>query len=407
MSTQSDASKPIRPARIGAFTFGIQIVWGAILGVSLQSRVTELSGANAIAVFSTLVATGAAIATIVQVLAGMAADARRARIGHRREFYLWGVVVAVPALVWFYLARSITELAAAFFLLQIALNAATGPYQAAIPDHVPTERRGEASSWMSAWQSLGNAIGLIIVGAISNLRIVAGLLAAALLAAWAVTYAHVRGIATQPSERVAFRLNGVFLTLLFSRGTINLGFFTLLFYLLFFVQQSLGVMGADAVRLQTAMLFLTFTLSAIVGAALAARPSDRFDMRLVATVANAAIIVALATLAPAKQLPVAYAAAALAGAAWGAFFTADWALACALLPRGAMATAMGVWNVATAAPQVFAPILARPLIERYNALAPGLGPRAAIVLSLAEFALGTTLLWLLPATRAARSAAQA
>jgi MFS family permease len=395
----------VKPARLGFFTFGIQIVWGAILGVSLQSRTSELAGANGVAVFSAIAAIGAALATLVQIVAGLAADARRSRIGHRREFYLWGIVGAVPALVWFYFAPDVAQLMAAFFLLQIALNVATGPYQAAIPDHIPVERRGEASSWMSAWQSLGNALGLVIVGFLKDARIVAGLLAAALLGAWAVTFTHIRNIATQPSPRVAFRADNIFVTLLISRGTINLGFFTLLDYLLFYVQQSLGVIGADAVRLQTALLFLTFTLSAIAGAALAARPSDRYDMRLVATVANVAIVVALAVLAPAHQLSVAFAAAALAGIGWGAFFTADWALACALLPRGAIATAMGVWNVATAGPQIVAPLLTGPLVVHFNATASGLGPRAAIVLSLVEFAVGTALLWRLPATRGTRSAA--
>lgn len=393
----------VRPARLGFFTFGIQIVWGAILGVSLPSRTSELAGANVIVVFSTIVAIGAALATLVQVGAGLAADARLIRVGHRREFYVAGIAGAVPALIWFYLAPSVAQLMAAFFLLQITLNVATGPYQAAIPDHIPVARRGEASSWMSAWQSLGNALGLVIVGLIKDAREVAGLLAAALLGAWVVTFTHIRNIAAQPSSRVPFRVNAIFVTLLFSRGMINLGFFTLVDFLLFFVQQSLGVSGVDTVKFETALLFLTFTLAAIAGAALAARPSDRYDMRLVATVANVAIVVALALLAPARQVSVALSAAALAGVAWGAFFTADWALACALLPRGAMATAMGVWNIATAAPQIIAPLVTGKLIEHYNAISFGLGPRAAILLSLVEFAVGTALLWRLPATRAARS----
>lgn len=397
----------VRPSRLGAFTFGIQIVWGAILGVSLQSRVADLGGHGGVAAFSLIVAAGAALATVTQIVAGHAADARRARVGHRREFYFWGVAIALPALVWFYLAPALWQLTAAFFVLQVALNVATGPYQAAIPDHVPLERRGEASSWMSAWQSLGNAVGLVVVGFIADLRADAAILAAALLGSFAVTFLHVRGLGSQARERVPFAVDGTFAALLISRGVVNMGFFTLLFYLLFFVQQSLGVTGSDAVRMQTALLFLTFTLAAIAGAALAARPSDRYDMRLVATVANVAIVAALLVLAPARALPVAFGAAALAGAAWGAFFTADWALACALLPRGAMATAMGVWNVATAGPQVLAPLLAGPLVVAFNARAAGLGPRAAIVLSAAEFALGTALLWRLPAVRARRNGALA
>jgi hypothetical protein len=41
-------------------------------------------------------------------------------------------------------------------------------------------------------------------------------------------------------------------------------------------------------------------------------------------------------------------------------------------------------------------------VLRFNTVAAGLGPRAAIVLSLCEFVAGTALLWLLPATRASQ-----
>jgi MFS family permease len=406
-STRSNASAVVKPARLGAFTFGIQIVWGAVLAVSLQARSTELAGDGAIALFATIAPIGAALATVVQVVIGFAADARRAAVGHRREFLAGGVLLAIPALIGFYVAPTLAGFVASFFTLQVALNIATGPYQAAIPDYVPPERRGEASSWMSAWQSLGNAVGLLVAGFVRDLRTVAALLVGALVAAFAVTYAHMRALPALETNRVGFRVDRVFLTLLVSRGIVNLGFFTLLGFLFFFVQQSLGVGGTDAVQTQTALLFLTFTLTAIAGAALASRPSDRYDVRLVATVANAAVVVALAVLANSTQLGVAYGAAALAGCGWGAFFTADWALACALLPRGAMATAMGVWNVATAGPQILAPILGGSVVLHFNAIAPGVGPRAAVVFALTQFVLGTILLWLLPATRSARAVAPA
>lgn len=396
-----NASRMVNPARLGAFTFGVQIVWGAILGVSLQARSQALAGADAVATYSAIAAAGAALATVVQVYVGVLADRRRAQVGHRREFLVAGVAGAVPALVWFYLAPNVAQFAIAFLLLQATLNLAIGPYQAAIPDYVPPNRRGEASSWMSAWQSLGNATGLIVVVAVGAGGIVAAILAGALVAAFAVTYWHIRALPSQTIVPVPFRAGRVFTTLLVSRGIVNIGFFTLVGYLLFFVHESLGVTG-EAVRTQTGLLFLTFTLAAVVGAALASRPSDRYDMRLVATVANALVALALAILAGATQLAVAFGAAALAGAAWGAFFTTDWALACALLPRGAMATAMGVWNIATAGPQVLAPLLGWWVLQRFDAIALGVGPRATIVLAMSEFVIGTLLLWLLPPTRASQ-----
>jgi MFS family permease len=180
-----------------------------------------------------------------------------------------------------------------------------------------------------------------------------------------------------------------------SRGLINLGFFTLLGFLLFFLRDTLGVAQAN-VSTQTALLFLSFTLTAIGGAALAARPTDRYDKRLVVTVTIAVVALALGILAGATTLPVVYAAASLAGAAWGAFVTADWALASAVLPAGSMATSMGVWNVATAFPQVAAPLLAGPLVGALNAAHAGAGPRGAVVLALVEFVLGGIAVWLLP-----------
>lgn len=372
-------------------------MWGAILAVSLQARSVELAHEDGVRAYATIAAIGALIATVVQLCAGVLADRRRRRIGHRQEFYLVGMTLAVPSLVWFYLAPNWTQLLAAFFSLQLTMNVAGGPYQAAIPDYVPRERRGFASGWMGAYQSAGNAVGLIVAGFIHDLRVVAVALAVPLIASWAVTFTYLRGragiVADAPSAVSPTR---ALLVLLFSRGLINIGFFTMLGFLLFYVQQSLGITGADAVTRQTALLFLTFTLSAVAGAALAARPVDRRDKRLVVTVACCGIACALGVLAAAPSLAFAYPAAGVAGLAWGAFVTADWALAAVVLPQGAMATTMGIWNIATAVPQVIAPLLTLPLVLRFNELTPGLGPRAAIVLSLGEFLAGGALIWRLP-----------
>jgi MFS family permease len=183
--------------------------------------------------------------------------------------------------------------------------------------------------------------------------------------------------------------------LLFSRGFVNVGFFTLVGFLAFFVRESLGVAGA-AIQTQTALLFLTFTVSAVPGAILAARPTDRADKRLVVTVACVAVAAALAMLAGAHLLAAAYAAAAFAGVGWGAFITADYALAAAVLPPNAMATGMGIWNLATTIPQILAPIAAAPIILYYDRAAPGLGPRAAILVALAEYLIGAAVIWRLP-----------
>jgi MFS family permease len=396
IATRSSTHAACEPARLCALNAGIQLVWGAILAVSLQARSIELAPGEGVQTYALLASLGALLATVVQLVAGRLSDRRRRRVGDRRAFYTAGVALALPALAWFYLTPNLAGLMASFFALQIALNVALGPYQAAIPDYVAPDRRGLASSWMSAYQSIGNAAGLIVAGFVHDLRLVALALAAPLFATYRVTVAHVRSLPAQPVESSArLALRGPLGALLVSRGLTNVGFYTLLGFLLFYVRDSLGVAGT-AVQTQTALLFLTFTLAAIGGAALAARPTDRYDKRLVVTAANVALVAALALFAIASRLDLAYAASLLAGVAWGAFVTADWALASAVLPAAAMATAMAIWNVATTLPQVIAPALTAPIVLRFDALRAGLGPRAAVVVALGEFALGAAFVWRLP-----------
>jgi MFS family permease len=388
------------PARLCAFNAGIQVVWGAILAVSLQARSIGLGHGNGVRDYALIAASGALVATLVQLGAGPWSDRARKRSGSRHIFYATGVALALPVLAWFYLAPTFGQLVVAFVLLEVAMNVASGPYQAIIPDYVAPGRRGIASSWMAAYQSIGNAAGLLVAGFVHDLGVVALALAGALAGTYGVTAAHLRGrVALRAPERSAriatSAARGPLLALLASRGLINLGFFTLLGFLLFYVRDSLDV-GGVATTTQTALLFLAFTLAAVGGAALAARPTDRRDKRAVVTVAIGTIVVALAFLAGATSLPVAYGAATLAGAAWGAFVTADWALASAVMPAEAMATAMGIWNVATAFPQVVAPLLTAPLVDALNARTPGLGPRGAIALAIVEFAAGTVVVWRLP-----------
>ncbi|MGP6157536.1 MAG: hypothetical protein ACLPYS_08550, partial [Vulcanimicrobiaceae bacterium] len=95
----------------------MQLVWGAILAVSLQARSIELAPHDGVRTYATLASIGALLATLVQLAAGRLSDARRRRTGDRRAFYTLGILGGLPALVWFYLAPNLAQLTAAFFAL--------------------------------------------------------------------------------------------------------------------------------------------------------------------------------------------------------------------------------------------------------------------------------------------------
>ena len=378
-----------KPAAIGALWLGIQVVWGAILGISLQARAVEFGLGSAVNAYAVVAAAGAALAAVTQVVVGFLSDSRRARVGHRREFYVIGIAIAVPALLGFYLAPTYATFLLAFAALQIGMNVFGGPYQAAVPDHVPAARSGNASSWMSGYQFVGQCIGLVIATFARDW--LAGILIAAVLAtSFAVTVAHLMRLA--PAAQAAFaplRVDRDFRTVLVSRAFINLGFYTFVGFLFFFVRDVLG--DRDA-RLETGLLFLCFTLAGVLGALVAGRASDRADKRTVVSIAGAAIAVTIAVLAGARSLGAVVIAGTLAGVAWGAFFTADWAIAYVVLPAEAMASAMGVWNLAAALPQIVAPLLGAA-ITAFG------GTRAVQVAVIVEFLIGTLWLWRLPPLR--------
>jgi MFS family permease len=374
-----------------------------VLGVVLQDRVSLLAP-HAINAYALLAAVGALFAAVLQVVAGVLSDRRRARVGDRRLFYALGVALAVPAIVALPVAPTLASLWIATLLLQLGMNLGGGPYQGIVGDYIAPDRIGRASSWMSVNQFSGSVVGLVLTTLLHGLPLGIAL-AACLVAGWAVTDTHVARLPRSHTAAAPLRIDADMRTILVSRSLINVGFYTLFGFLFFFVRESLGV--ADA-RTTTGILFLAFTIAGVAGAALAGRPADRLDKRVVVSLACAAIALSVGAFATASTFAVALPCAIASGAAWGAFFTADWAIAYAVLPRAALASAMGVWNLAAALPQVAAPAITAPLVDYFDARRAGLGPRIALICVIVEFVIGTVWLWRLRASAvtSARSLAE-
>ncbi|HKU67799.1 MAG TPA: MFS transporter [Candidatus Baltobacteraceae bacterium] len=382
-----------KPSLLGAFWFGIQVVWGALLGVSLQARATEISGPHALAAYGILASSGAAIAAVTQIAVGRWADLRRLHGSRRIEFYAAGALLACPALFWFYAAPNFSALLASLLILQFAMNVAIGPYQAVIPDFIPENQVGTASSWMAALQSLGNACGAVLAALVADARIVAGAIAGTLLASCAITAAHVKNLEPENARVEPLRISRAFVDLFISRALVFLGFYTLLGYLFFYVR---GSLGGDT-KLLTGAIVLAVTASGAIGAAAAARPADRGDRRGIACAGGAAFVAAIGCFLLSHSLLPIFCSAIFAGAAWGVFLSGDWALGCRFLPRFALATAMGIWNLALLFPQILAPLLANAVLARMHALQ---SPRAADIafgLAAIEVLGGILWIWRLPA----------
>lgn len=383
-----------KPSLLGAFWLGIQVVWGALLGVSLQARAAELGGAHAIAAYGVLASAGAAVAAATQITVGIIADRRRAAGSRRIEFYIAGAILAAPALVWFYLAPAFAQLVAALLVLQCAINLAIGPYQAAIPDFVPQSEVGRASSWMAALQSIGNACGAVLAALVTDARAVAAGIVALLLGSCAVTAFHVRALPLVSVRLEPLRFGSAFRDLFISRALVFLGFYTLLGYVYFYVR---GSLGGDT-KLLTGTIILAVTASGAVGALAAARPADRYDRRAVAAAGGGAFVLAIGCFLLSHSFAAIVASALFAGAAWGVFITGDWTLGCQFLPRFALASAMAIWNLALLVPQILAPIVANAVLARLHVLQSPNAARIAFIIAACETIAGIAWIRRLPAS---------
>jgi MFS family permease len=384
-----------RPARVTALWFGVQLIWGAVLGITLQARCVQLGGDAVLVTFRDISASGAFAAAVTQLVVGPLSDLLR-RHGHDRSvFYASGALCGAVSVIIFYDSASVHALLWSFVALQVSLNLVIGPYQAIIPDTMPSSRFGVASAWLAALGSAGNACGAVLASLFGAARMLGSILAAGLVLSAAITLAHVRRVSLRPlPTAVPFPPARTLIDLFVSRGLIYLGFYTVLGYLYFFVAS----LVTNATR-TTGLCVLLFTVVGAVGAVLAARPSDRSDERLVVTIGGGLVAIAVTALAALHSTPALVPTIGLAGIGWGVFLCGDWAFACRLLPPAALATTMALWNLAVVGPQMLAPLVATTLLFRLHTLGNGAGPRDALVLAGAEMLIGILWIWRLPSSR--------
>src|ERR1700739_4127820 len=101
IATQSNttSAREANPALLTALWFGIQLAWGAVLGISLQARSLQLGGASALAIYGGVSTAGALAAAIVQLAVGPFSDRRRRGGDKRIAFYAAGVTIAAIAVI--------------------------------------------------------------------------------------------------------------------------------------------------------------------------------------------------------------------------------------------------------------------------------------------------------------------
>lgn len=357
--------------------FALFANWLTMVPVIIPDQIALILGRNAAAkegISGSILAIGAFMALVMAPVAGALSDRVRNAKGRRRPFLLAGMIgtcVALALLVPFGAGSSIFLYALAILNLQFWWNWACGPYAGLIPDVVPPASQASASAWMNIMSILGTFTGNGIAVALYVHGHPAAAIAGLILinvACLAVTILRVREPPAAGIER-SFQLGRFlrsfwlppalhrdFYRVLVTRLFANLGVWSVLTFLLFYLQDVVGV--AEPGRVLPMVLGIGALLG-IPASLAAAWATSRYGIIAIVRatswmMAGAAIAYVLIALQP-HWLPMAV-VAFVYFSGWGAYQAVDWALALRVLPRSeAAGKDMGIWHVALVLPQILGP----------------------------------------------------
>ncbi|MDD5126890.1 MAG: MFS transporter [Dehalococcoidales bacterium] len=389
----------------------LSALWGSLHSIVLPMRLLDFVSAtqkNTYLGFLTL--TGLLLAMLVQPVSGAISDRASSRMGRRRPFILFGIIITVALLPGISLADSYAVLFAVYCLMQISANTAQGPYQALIPDLVPKEKHGVASGVKGLFEILGGfgLVYLIVYFADRYLSTRNGLsllpvsvvLAVLLLVTLLIV---IYTVSEQPlptrhsvplfatwrqSRGLKLRQNAPFLYFLVSRLLFIMALTTMQSFALYYLQDVIQV--ADTASATAGLLALVG--AGMVGAVYpAGHLSDRLGRKLMLVVSGSVGASGILILLITTNYSYVLIGGALIGISGGIFLSSSWALAIDLLPRNEEAAYLGLTNLATAGGAAMARLIG-PIIDLFNTRSWGLGYQIMLGSCLAYFIIGVLLI---------------
>jgi MFS family permease len=397
--------------RISAFWLGLTSI-DAVVNAAVQSRLkfdhlvdpgTEGRSLALVAAASFF------FAIAVQPTVGAISDYASTRWGRRKPFIVAGALFDALFLIGIASANSLLAIAAFVTLLSLSTNVARGPFQGYVPDLVPEEQVGLASSMVGLMQVLGNVLGFGLA-AVANSQGSVGLAILAIASIELVTMISVViGVPNGPPAKLRQGRSWVaiaketwatdilrersYVWLLASRLLILMGGASLLnFILLSYLPDGLGLTREETSGVFILMLAIASVVS-LLAIVPAARISDRIGRKPVIYACTAIGAFGVLLIAIAPGVPVAVVGAALFGASQGTFLAVDWALMTDIIPRASSGRYMGLSNVVTASSTTIAVIIGGFVIDLVNKqFGLGSGVRIELLFGVAYFALGAMLL---------------
>jgi MFS family permease len=358
-------------------TGGVFVGWFGPIQILLPAQAQALSGdIGKEALLALVTGVGAVASMIANPLWGLLSDRMSLVRPRRRPVVVAGIAIGVVGLVVLFLAPDAAWMIVGWVLVQLGLNGPFAALIAMIADRVPAERRGLVGSLFGIAQVAGVVLGTAVAVAFdeSVLGYLAIAVAVPLLCAAIVLLPEQRiATATPDAAGISSERRGIREVLATMRPTatftwawiirllVNLVNALVLVYLYYFLADGVGLDDPGT-------WVLVLTLGNVVLTAIAAGVggvwSDRLARRKVFVVAGGvSLALGAALFAAFPVLPVVLVGSLFVAIGWGLYVSVDVAIITQALPSDRSTGSMlGVANIASAAPQALAPLIAAPIV---------------------------------------------
>jgi MFS family permease len=358
-------------------TGGVFVGWFGPIQILLPAQAQALAGdLGKEALLALVTGIGAVASMIANPLWGLLSDRMSLVRPRRRPVVVAGVAIGAVGLVVLFLAPDAAWMIAGWVLVQLGLNGPFAALIAMIADRVPAERRGLVGSLFGIAQVAGVVLGTAVAVAFdeSVLGYLAIAVAVPLLCAAIMLLPEQRiATATPDAAGISSERRGIREVLANMRPTatftwawiirllVNLVNALVLVYLYYFLADGVGLDDPGT-------WVLVLTLGNVVLTAIAAGVggvwSDRLARRKVFVVAGGvSLALGAALFAAFPVLPVVLVGSLFVAIGWGLYVSVDVAIITQALPSDRSTGSMlGVANIASAAPQALAPLIAAPIV---------------------------------------------
>jgi MFS family permease len=373
---------------LNAYWVGLSFMWNAlhpiILPAVLLNYVPDERKNTWLGLLTFL---GLIIAMVVQPISGALSDGWRSRLGRRRPLVILGTLfdfVFLSILAWM---GGFAWLFIGYIGLQFSSNIAHGPMQGLMPDRVPKDQLGTASSLKTFMDMLSLILASLLAGRLLDpvtrdptaiMLVVMGLLAVSALST-------IVGVKESPSleealrdeakgrrdfiERfkIKFSDNPDYWWLILERFLFLIGIYGVQAFAQYYLQDVIRV--ADPPR-QTGDLLAVLSIAIVVLVLLGGWLTDRYGAKRVLYVGTFLAGLGIFLMLFAVNMRHVLIFGSVLGSGIGLFLTANWALANTLAPGEEAGKYLGLTNLATAGSAAIAR-LEGPALDWLNAAWPG------------------------------------